>query len=79
MKVTIKVPKLGLTTETVALQEWSKQVGETFKAGEVITILEPDKVTVDVPAPMGGTLIEVLAQAGTEVKVGDPIAVMQTA
>lgn len=78
MKLTIKVPKLGLTTETVALQEWSKQVGEIVKEGEVIVILEADKATVEVPAPMGGMLIEVLAQVGTEVNVGDPIAIIQT-
>ena len=79
MRMTIKVPKLGLTTETVAIQEWSKQIGEPFQAGEVIAILEADKATIEVPAPMGGTLIEVLAHTGTEVAVGDPIAVIQTA
>ncbi|MGC1521524.1 MAG: biotin/lipoyl-containing protein, partial [Steroidobacteraceae bacterium] len=39
---------------------WCKQVGDTVVKDEPLLELETDKVTVEVPAPADGTLIEVL-------------------
>jgi len=46
---------------------WCKEVGETVAKDEPLLELETDKVTVEVPAPADGTLIEILKQVNTEV------------
>lgn len=78
MKLTVKIPKMGLTTEAVALVEWSKEVGDTVAAGETIAVIEADKASSEVQAPMAGTLTAKLVEAGSELAVGEPIAVIQT-
>jgi 2-oxoglutarate dehydrogenase E2 component (dihydrolipoamide succinyltransferase) len=77
MKVTVKVPKLGLTTEQVTLAEWTKAAGAEVAQGEVIAILEADKATVDVQAPMAGRLAQQLVESGAELAIGDPLAVLE--
>ncbi len=46
---------------------WCKAVGDTVVKDEPLVELETDKVTVEIPAPASGTLIEVLKQANAEV------------
>lgn len=77
MKLTVKVPKLGLTTEQVTVSEWVKSPGSDVTKGEIIVIVEADKATVDVEAPMGGRLVEQLAEVGTELAIGDPLATLE--
>lgn len=77
MKVTVKVPKLGLTTEQVTFSEWSKTLGTQVAQGEVIAVLEADKATVDVEAPIAGRLAAFLVEPGAELAIGDPLAVLE--
>ena len=77
MKLTVKVPKLGLTTEQVTLSEWVKSPGSDVNKGEIIVIVEADKATVDVEAPMSGRLVEQLAVVGAELSIGDPLALIE--
>src|ERR1700682_1058890 len=46
---------------------WCKQVGDTVVKNEPLLELETDKVTVEIPAPADGTLVEVLKQVDAEV------------
>jgi 2-oxoglutarate dehydrogenase E2 component (dihydrolipoamide succinyltransferase) len=46
---------------------WCKKVGDTVVKDEPLVELETDKVTVEIPAPASGTLIEVLKQVNAEV------------
>jgi len=77
MKLTVKVPKLGLTTEQVSVSEWVKSPGSDVTKGEIIVIVEADKATVDVEAPMSGRMVEQLAEVGTELAIGDPLATLE--
>jgi pyruvate dehydrogenase E2 component (dihydrolipoamide acetyltransferase) len=78
MKLTVKVPKLGLTTESVVLSEFVKAVGAAIAQGETIALLEADKASIDVQAPMGGRLVQLLAEPGAELAIGDPLAIIET-
>ena len=53
---------------------WCKQVGDTVVKDEPLLELETDKVTVEVPAPADGTLIEVLKEANVEVNPNEVLA-----
>ena len=68
--VDVVVPVLGesLTEGTVA--NWLRAVGDQVNLDEPLLELETDKVTIEVNAPIAGTLIEILANVGDEVAVG---------
>ena len=53
---------------------WCKAVGDTITKDEALVELETDKVTVEVPAPVSGTLIEILKAESTEVSPDEVLA-----
>jgi 2-oxoglutarate dehydrogenase E2 component (dihydrolipoamide succinyltransferase) len=62
----VLVPPNGEGTRATVLR-WCKQVGDTVVKDEPLVELETDKVTVEIPAPASGTLIEVLKLENAEV------------
>ena len=77
MKVTVKVPRLGLTVEDAMVMEWHKQVGDAVEAGEVIGVIEADKTVVELESPATGTLTEIIGQVGETYEIGAPLAVLE--
>jgi 2-oxoglutarate dehydrogenase E2 component (dihydrolipoamide succinyltransferase) len=59
--------------------KWLKAVGEAVVKDEPLVELETDKVTVEVPAPVSGTLIEVLKAVSAEVSPDEVLARLQLA
>src|ERR1700740_2557072 len=53
---------------------WCKAVGDTVRKERALGELETDKVTVEVPAPVSGTLIEILKPESTEVSPDEVLA-----
>jgi 2-oxoglutarate dehydrogenase E2 component (dihydrolipoamide succinyltransferase) len=70
MTTQIVVPSLGESVTEATIAKWFKQVGESVAADEPLVELETDKVTVEVNAPSGGTLVEIAAAVGATVEVG---------
>ncbi len=70
MTTEIKVPTLGESVTEATVAKWFKAVGDSVAADEPICELETDKVTLEVNAPVGGTLAEIAAPEGSEVAVG---------
>jgi 2-oxoglutarate dehydrogenase E2 component (dihydrolipoamide succinyltransferase) len=56
---------------------WCKAVGDTVAKDEALVELETDKVTVEVPSPANGTLIEILKQVDVEVSPDEVLARLQ--
>jgi 2-oxoglutarate dehydrogenase E2 component (dihydrolipoamide succinyltransferase) len=54
--------------------KWCKRVGDAVTKDEPLVELETDKVTVEIPAPASGILIEILKQADAEVIPAEVIA-----
>lgn len=71
--VVLTLPRMGETMEEGRVVAWLKQPGQSFKRGDVIVEIETDKTTVEVPALDDGQLIDIVAEAGTSVAVGEPI------
>src|SRR5690606_25424424 len=67
------LPKLGLTMTEGAVLEWSLTPGESFKAGDILFIVESDKAAVEFEAPSAGVLNEILVEPGRTVPVGTEI------
>jgi 2-oxoglutarate dehydrogenase E2 component (dihydrolipoamide succinyltransferase) len=71
MAVEINVPQLGESVTEAVISKWNKKEGEPVKIDEPLVVLETDKVTIDVPAPVGGTLAQIARKEGDRVKVGE--------
>jgi 2-oxoglutarate dehydrogenase E2 component (dihydrolipoamide succinyltransferase) len=66
----IRVPTLGESVTEATIGKWFKQPGDAVAADEPLVELETDKVTIEVPAPAGGILSEIVARDGETVAVG---------
>jgi len=67
------MPKLGLTMTEGTIVRWDVAPGKSFARGDIILVVETDKIGYDVEAPAPGVLEEVLVAAGSAVPVGTPI------
>jgi len=74
MPVDIVMPKLGLTMTEGLIVEWQKNEGDNVKQGEVLFVLETEKVTYDVEAPEDGVLGKILVREQETVPVGAVVA-----
>ena len=74
MATEVKVPVLGESITEATLGEWLKQPGDAVRADEPVATLETDKVSVEVPSPVAGTMGEHAVAVGDTVAVGKMIA-----
>jgi len=65
----VRVPTLGESVTEATVATWFKKPGDSVAQDEMLCELETDKVTVEVPAPMAGTLSEIVAAEGDTVGV----------
>lgn len=70
MPIEISMPKLGLTMTEGLIVEWKCKVGDRVKKGEIIFILETEKVTFEVEASADGILAKILIPENETVPVG---------
>ena len=66
----ILVPSLGEYITESTVSKWLKQVGEKVDSDEPLVELETDKVNVEVPSPLSGTLSSIKVKEGDTVEVG---------
>ena len=69
------MPKLGLTMTEGLVSEWRVTPGQRFVKGDILFVVETEKVATDVEAEAEGTLETILVQEGDTVEVGKPVAV----
>lgn len=77
MALEIKVPELSESVADATIAEWTKNVGDSVKVGDVLVILETDKVSVEVAAEADGVLASILSPAGTDVKAKQVIGSLE--
>ena len=70
MSEKILVPALGESITEATVSKWLKKVGDPVEADEAIVELETDKVNLEVPSPLSGTLSEINSKDGDTVEVG---------
>lgn len=74
----IRLPALSATMEAAVLIEWSVEPGDEVREGQSIASVSTDKVDMDLEAPFGGTIVELVAAAGDEVPLGGHLATVET-
>ncbi len=78
MIVDVEVPNQGLTITEATLLLWLKQPGDAVVKGDILFEIETDKATQEIESPISGTLLQVLAQAGDVVPLGQIVAKIGT-
>ena len=78
MKIDVIMPKMGESLQEGTIVKWLKKVGDKIERDEMILEISTDKVDTEVPAPVAGVLIEILAQENQTVEVGSIIAAIET-
>ncbi len=76
MTIEIKVPQLPESVSDATLVAWHRKAGDTVARDENLVDLETDKVVLEVPAPAGGVLQEILIKDGATVVAGDVLAIL---
>lgn len=76
---TINVPSMGDSISEGTIVTILKNIGDYVHADEAVLIVETDKVSVDVNAPVSGKLTSVLAKLDDVVEVGSPLFVIDKA
>jgi 2-oxoglutarate dehydrogenase E2 component (dihydrolipoamide succinyltransferase) len=71
----LKVPASGESITSATVASWRKNDGDTVVPGEVLVVLETDKVSNELEAPLAGTL-KILVPEGEEVAIGTVIAMI---
>ncbi len=72
--VDVVTPAAGESVSEGTILEWHVKVGEHIALDATIVEISTDKVDVELPAPAGGTVVELLVAEGDTVTVGQVIA-----
>jgi 2-oxoisovalerate dehydrogenase E1 component len=75
--VPLVMPNMDLTITEATVVSWLKQPGEAVTAGEPVVEMETDKAVVPIESPVDGTLAAIVAPAGTVVKLGERLGVIE--
>ena len=78
MLIEVKVPQLSESVAEATLISWHKQQGDRINRGENLVDIETDKVVLELPAPKGGVLAEIIKNDGATVTSGEIIAKIET-
>ena len=70
------MPQLGETVAEGKITKWFKSAGDTVKPGDNLFEIETDKVTMEVPSTVAGTLSEVRVTAGEVAPVGAIVGII---
>ena len=69
MSTEVRVPTLGESVTEATIATWFKKPGDAVAVDEMLCELETDKVTVEVPSPVAGTMGDIIAAEGDTVGV----------
>ncbi len=78
MRHNLVLPDLGLGERPVTLSLWLVEVGAEVTEGDRVVELSAESVTVDLPAPSSGTLVETLAIEDEELAIGQVLGIIES-
>lgn len=76
--VKIILPKLGESIVSATVVQWFKKVGDRVALDEPLLEVSTDKVNSEIPSPVAGVLIQILAVPDQELQVGEVLALIST-
>ena len=76
MPTPIKLPNLGAEASEATIESWLVAVGDTVAAGDPVVAIETEKATVEIEAPVAGTIAEITVPAGGVAPVGGTLGLI---
>ncbi len=76
MATQVMMPQLGESVIEGTVGRWLKQIGDPIDEFEGLLEVESDKVDTEIPAPAGGTVLEIYIPEGETVSVGTVLALI---
>ena len=70
MAFTLTMPEVGETVTEGTIERWLKKPGDKVEKYEPIVEINTDKVNVELPSPVTGTVLEIVAKEGETVLIG---------
>ena len=70
----IILPAMSDQMTEAELLTWKVNVGDEVKKGDVIAEIATDKVDMDLDSPCDGKITKLIAEEGSMVNVGEPLA-----
>lgn len=77
-QITVNVPTMGDSITEGTIVEWCVSPGSVVKEGDVLALVETDKVTVDIKAEQHGVLVKQLGEVDGVIEVGEGLYVLDT-
>ena len=77
-KIEIVLPRMGESVDEATITGWLKNEGDKIDEDDLIVEIATDKVDSEVPSEFSGILFKKLCDVNDIVKVGDPIAIIET-
>src|SRR5688572_9904042 len=77
MSTNIVVPELGESVVEARVAKWLKKQGDSVSAGDPLVELETEKIDLEVSADRAGVLANIKHQEGSDVKVGEVLAILE--
>src|SRR5512139_262847 len=77
MPTTIIVPQLGESVVEGTIGKWLKKIGEPIAKDEPVVEIITDKINIELPAPVAGSLGQILLAEGTVAQVGQELGVIR--
>ena len=72
MSQMIELPHVGESVVEGTIGKWLKQPGDRVERYDPLVEVVTDKVTMEVPSPVSGELLRIIAQEGETVPMGSP-------
>ncbi len=79
MPIELKLPDVGEGIAEGEVVRWLVAEGAAVKEDDLLVEILTDKANIELPSPVSGTFLKILAQPGQIVKVGEPIALIEPA
>lgn len=77
MAFSVEMPSISMGVTEATVVRWLKAVGDTIARGEPLLEIETAKSTVEVEAPVSGTLFAIKVEPDETVDVGTEIATIE--
>jgi len=75
----IKLPDVGEGVAEAELVEWHVKVGDSVQEDQVLAAVMTDKATVEIPAPIAGTVLALGGEVGSVLAVGSELVRLEVA
>ncbi|WP_026929198.1 2-oxoglutarate dehydrogenase, E2 component, dihydrolipoamide succinyltransferase [Glycomyces tenuis] len=76
MPTSVTMPALGESVTEGTVTQWLKKEGDTVEVDEPLLEVSTDKVDTEVPSPVAGVVLKIVAPEDSEVEIGGELAVI---